>query len=467
MTTHNSYVSPLASRYASAEMSALFSAQFKHCTWRKLWVALAKAQKKLGLGISDKQIKAMEAQVDAIDFDKAHAYEQKFHHDVMAHIHTFGDACPEAKGVIHLGATSCYVTDNTELLQMREGLKLLRGKLIHVIRHLSAFAAEHAHLPCLSYTHLQPAQPTTVGKRTCLWIQDFITDLKDLDDRLEDFTFLGVKGATGTQASFLALFDNDRHKVQKLEALVAKEMGFTHVTPISGQTYSRKQDVRIIAVLQGLAVSSHKCATDIRLLAHLKEIEEPFAEKQVGSSAMPYKRNPVHSERVCGLARFLISLGENPSYTAATQWLERSLDDSANRRLAIPEAFLTADAILTLLISITSKLVIYPKMIAKHLDEELPFMATENILMASVSKGKDRQELHEKLRQHSLAASHAIKAEGKEGELLSRLAKDPAFGLSKEEIHKLAQVDNFVGLAAHQTIEFLRNTVEPCLLSQK
>ena len=381
----------------------------------------------------------------------------------MAHIHAYGDACPDAKGIIHWGATSCYVTDNTDLVQMFEGLKHLKIKVKKVIRQLADFASLHANLPCLSFTHLQPAQPTTVGKRACLWIQDFLIDLKEIDHRLSTFRFLGAKGATGTQASFLFLFDNDHKKVKELDILIAKEMGFKSLFSISSQTYTRKQEMLVFSNLSGIAASAHKFATDLRLLAHMKEIEEPFHATQVGSSAMPYKRNPIHSERVCGLARFLISLQENPSYTAATQWLERTLDDSSNRRLAVPEAFLTADAILQLLIDITCGLIVYPARIAKNLFEELPFMATEEILLEAVKKGKDRQEVHERLRVHSLEAAKKIKEEGKSCDLFDRIAKDHTFGLTSKEITDLANPKRFIGRAAEQVKEFLTNEVKPAL----
>ncbi len=450
------YETPLATRYASAEISFLFSPQFKYTTWRRLWIALAKAQKGLGLPITDAQIQALESQSEKIDFKKAAAFEKIYRHDVMAHIHAYAEACPEAKPIIHLGATSSFVTDNTDLIQMREGLNLLQGKLVLVIRQLAAFAKKHASLACLSYTHFQPAQPTTVGKRACMWLQDLLIDLIDLDARLEDLRFLGVKGATGTQASFLALFQNDHDKVKQLEQRVAQEMGFTHLFIISGQTYTRKQDIRLFAVLSGLAASAHKCATDLRLLAHLKELEEPFSATQVGSSAMPYKRNPIRCERICSLARFLISLNENPLYTAATQWLERSLDDSANRRLSIPEAFLCADALLNLLASLTSDLAVHPKQIEKHLLEELPFLATENILMEAVKKGKDRQHVHERLRQHSLAAKE-------KGDLLEQISQDPSIGLSQGELETLMNSALGVGRAPSQVEEFLQQEVYPLL----
>ncbi|MGE0669759.1 MAG: adenylosuccinate lyase [Parachlamydiales bacterium] len=457
------YHSPLSARYASQEMSYLFSPHHKYTVWRKLWIALAKAQQMCGLPITDAQIQSLLQHVDKVDLAKAEEYEKQLRHDVMAHIHAYGEQCPEAKGIIHLGATSCYVTDNGDLLQMREALRLIRNKTIQVIRQLQPFAAQYAHLSCLSYTHFQAAQPTTVGKRACLWLQDFLIDLKDLEHAIEEIHFLGVKGATGTQASFLSLFQGNHHKVKELETLVAREMGFSRILSISGQTYTRKQDIRIAATLASLAASAHKFATDLRLLSHLKEVEEPFAEKQVGSSAMPYKRNPVRCERICGLARFLISLNENALYTESTQWLERSLDDSANRRLYIPELFLTADAILNLLCNVTANLVVHPKMIEKHLNEELPFLATEHILMEAVKAGKDRQQVHERLRIHSLEASKQIKEHGQPNDLLQRIAKDPAIGFTLQQIQEFARPEHFIGRAVEQVHSFLNDEAAPAL----
>lgn len=467
MIDHSLYESPFSSRYASKEMSYLFSPHFKYTTWRKLWLALAKAQKELGIPITDKQIKELEGQVENVDFQLAAEYEKKFRHDVMAHLYAYGEQCPAAKPFLHLGATSCYVTDNGDLIQMREGLKILRAKLVQIIRQLADFASKHSSLATLSYTHFQPAQPTTVGKRACLWIQDCLMDLKDLEIRLENFYFLGVKGATGTQASFVSLFDHDHGKVKQLEILIAKEMGFQNLFKISGQTYTRKQDMRIFSVLNGIAATAHKFGTDVRLLAHLKELEEPFEEKQIGSSAMPYKRNPMRAERVCGLSRFLISLNENPSYTAANQWLERSLDDSSNRRLALSEGFLCADGILNLLCDITSGIVVNPKIISKHLDEEIPFLATENILMHAVKTGKDRQEIHEKLRKHSLEAAKKIKEEGQPGDLLRRISEDPSFGLSASDLADIIKLEYFTGMSAEQTHDFLNQEVNPILTQYK
>ncbi len=455
--------SPLIFRYASPEMRFFFTSEYKYSTWRKLWVALAKAEKELGLPISSDQITELENNVHSIDFDLASSYEKKLCHDVMAHIHTFAEAAPSAKGIIHLGATSCYVTDNTDLIQMKEGLKILQAKLIYTIKQLRSQAESYADLACLSYTHLQSAQPTTVGKRICLWIQDLLMDLQDLNVALDNLSFLGLKGATGTQASFLSLFQGDSSKVKKLEELVCRDMGFSKVIPLSGQTYTRKQDVRIFNALSSIAISAHKFATDLRLLAHMKEMEEPFGQDQVGSSAMPYKRNPTRAERLCSLSRYLLSLSQNPVYTAATQWLERSLDDSANRRLCIPEAFLCADAILNLLCYLASNLTIYPKMIEKRLEDELPFFATENILMAASQKGEDRQVLHEKLRQKSQEIGLKWKMEGVKEDLLESILKDPVFKLSEKELKDLLEPKQFTGRSFEQVKEFLHQEVDPIL----
>jgi adenylosuccinate lyase len=457
----------LLKRYASPEMAQLFSPPFKYATWRRLWVALARAQKRLGLPITDVQIQALEARVEAIDFDRAAEYEKRFRHDVMAHIHAYADVCPEARPIIHLGATSCFVTDNTDLIQMRQGLRLLAAKTVSVIRSLATFARQHAALPTLGYTHFQSAQPTTVGKRACLWIQDLLLDLEELWDKAETLRFLGVKGATGTQASFLSLLEGDSGKVAQLEASVAQEMGFARVLSISGQTYTRKQDMRVFAALSGCAATAHKFATDIRLLAHLKEVEEPSYDAQVGSSAMPHKQNPVLCERICGLARFLLSLNDNAAYTASTQWLERSLDDSANRRLSIPEAFLSADAVLNLFAHVAAGLVVHSRVIAQHLQEELPFLGAETVLMEAVKRGKDRQTLHEALRQHSRAASHKMKEEGARNDLLDRIAGDPLFGLSLTELQGLLDSSQFTGRAEEQTLFFLRDEVDPVLLQHR
>ena len=457
------YQSPLAERYASSEMLHVFSPQFKYSTWRKLWVALAQAQQALGLDITKDQITKLNKHVNDIDFALAERYEKKFKHDVVAHIHTYGDQCPSARPIIHLGATSCYVTDNTDIIQMREALQILILKLAQVIQQLSKFAKEHKDLACLGFTHFQPALLTTVGKRAAMWVQDFLMDLSELELRKNQLRFLGAKGTTGTQASFLMLFNRDHTKVQALDNLIASKMGFSGLYAIAGQTYSRKQDALVMNALTGIALSASKFATDLRLLAHSKELEEPFAQDQVGSSAMPYKRNPIYSERVCSLSRFLISLTENPNYTASTQWLERTLDDSANRRLCIPEAFLTCDAILNLLLHITSGIVVYPKMIARHIAEELPFMATENILMTCVKKGGDRQDLHEKIRRHSMDAAKKVKQEGVSNDLLQRIAQDPSLNISETELKQILNVSDFIGLAPLQVEEFLTKEVEPLL----
>ncbi len=463
MNDPTQYQHPLASRYSSPEMSEIFSPDFKYKTWRKLWIALAKAQHTLGLPVTKAQIQALSQAVDHINYERAEELEKTLHHDVMAHIHAFGEQCPEAHGIIHLGATSCYVTDNADLIQIKQALILMRRKCIQVIRNLKNFASEYASLACLSYTHFQPAQPTTVGKRACLWIQDLLFDLHDIEHLLTEMHFLGVKGATGTQASFLHLFNGDHEKVKQLDILVAQEMGFSHIFTISGQTYTRKQDIRISNLLSSFAASSHKCATDVRLLAHLKELEEPFSSTQVGSSAMPYKRNPIRSERICGIARFLISLNENALYTEATQWLERSLDDSANRRLSLSQAFLAADSLFNLLCHLTSGLIVYPKVIAKHLEQEIPFLATEHLLMEAVKKGKDRQHIHERLRVHSLESGRRIKEEGANCDLFERIAADPELGFTFEELHELTRAERLIGRSYEQTQEFLDTVVDPIL----
>ena len=451
------YQTPLGTRYAGKEMSALFSAQTKHSTWRKLWVALAEAQRELGLNITEEQIRELQQYVHAIDFEAAREYEKELNHDVMAHIYAYGDLCTHGKAIIHLGATSCYVTDNTDLIQIEKGLALILNLLDQVIVQLSTFAKKYAKLPCLGFTHFQPAQLTTVGKRTCLWIQDLALDFEDIRHRRENLHFLGVKGTTGTQASFLALFEGDHSKVKLLDQKVAEKMEFRNVFKISGQTYTRKQDTQVLQTLAGLACSAHKMATDIRLLAGLKEMEEPFSQKQVGSSAMPYKRNPMLCERICSLSRYLISLAQNPEYTHATQWLERSLDDSANRRICLAESFLAADALLRLILQVSDGLIINPKIIESHIMEELPFMATENILMACVNKGKDRQELHERLRIHSIEAAKQVKQHGLKNDMLERIVLDSSFGLSREEIDQILDVAQFTGRSAEQVEEYLES----------
>ncbi|MDR0859316.1 MAG: adenylosuccinate lyase [Oscillospiraceae bacterium] len=463
LDTHDSYQSPLASRYASSAMLFLFSEQKKFSTWRRLWLILAEAERELGYPITDIQLEAMRAHLNDIDFEKAAEWESKLRHDVMAHIHTFGEAAPEAEAIIHLGATSCYVGDNTDILIMREGLEYLARKLATVIEKLSGFAYEYRALPSLGFTHFQPAQLTTVGKRASLWLYDFLTDLKELEYRTSTLLPRGAKGTTGTQASFVELFGGDFDKVERLDALIAEKLGFEKSVPVTGQTYSRKADYYVISALSGLAQSAGKFATDLRLLSHLKELEEPFEIKQVGSSAMPYKRNPMRSERICSLARYLITDALNPALTSYNQWLERTLDDSANRRIAIPEAFLAADAILNIVLSIVSGIKVYPKVIAKHIADELPFMATENIMMDAVSKGGNRQELHERIRVHSIAAGAKVKEEGLPNDLIERIANDTLFGLTESEIRSKLNPENYVGAAPKQVERFIANDVRPAL----
>jgi len=453
------YDNPLITRYASRPMAQLWSAQRKFSTWRRLWVALAEAQQQLGLSITDEQLEQMRANVDNIDFDAAREYEKRFRHDVMAHNHAFGDVCPAAAGIIHLGATSCYVTDNTDLLLLREGLQLVAQGTAAVVDRLGQFAEQQRDLPCLGFTHLQPAQPTTVGKRATLWAYDLAMDLEDVEYRLRNLKARSTKGTTGTQASFLELFDGDHEKVQKLERLVADKLGFDGIYTVTGQTYSRKIDAQILDALSGIAQSAHKIATDLRILAHRKEVEEPFEEGQIGSSAMAYKRNPMRSERICSLARYVISLQSSPAQTLATQWMERTLDDSANRRLVLPQAFLAIDAILVLLDNVTNGLVVYPQVIAKNLREELPFMATENILMAAVRAGGDRQQLHERIRQHSQAAAAFVKNEGQPNDLIERLQADPAF--AGVDWDAALDARKFVGRAPQQVDQFLAEVVAP------
>jgi adenylosuccinate lyase len=457
--SHDHYDNPLISRYASPEMSRLWGGRRKFSTWRKLWVWLAEAEAELGLGISTAQLDALRRHVDDVDLEAAARHERRLRHDVMAHVHAYGDVCPEARGIIHLGATSCYVTDNTDLLLMREGLGLVAGRLAAVIDRLATFAVRWRDTACLGFTHFQPAQPTTVGKRACLWAYDLAIDLEEIERRITTLKARGAKGTTGSQASFLELFHGDHAKVQKLDELVAHKMGFDATYAVTGQTYSRKIDLQIIAALTGVAVSAHKAATDLRLLAGRKEIEEPFEEEQIGSSAMAYKRNPMRAERICGLARFVMSLESSPATTAATQWLERTLDDSANRRLVLPQAFLATDALLLLYQNVASGLVVYPRVIARHLGEELPFMATENILMAAVEAGGDRQDLHERIRRHSQAAAAEVKDRGGSNDLLHRLAGDPAF--SKINLQNTLDPAAFVGRAPEQVDEFVADIVEP------
>lgn len=463
MNKEYTYRSPLALRYASAEMSSLFSDENKYITWRKLWIALARAEKNLGMPISDEQIQSMEHHLHELDLSLAAEYEKKFKHDVMAHLYTFADLCHEAKGIIHLGATSCFVTDNTDLIQMKQGLHLLHSKVLQIIRDLSDFAKTHASVACLSYTHLQPAQPTTVGKRACLWIQDLLMDLHDIEERMQSLHFLGAKGATGTQASFLALFSGDHNKVKQLDLAIAKSMGFDRLIPVSGQTYTRKQDIRVVSVLSSFASTANKIATDIRLLSHLKEIEEPFTEEQIGSSAMPYKRNPTRSERICGLARFVISLNDNPLHTAANQWLERTLDDSSNRRICLPEAFLASDGIANLLIHTLKGLVVHKQSIRHNLTQELPFMATENILMHAVKRGGNRQALHESLRKYSRETIEQMHSGGSAYDLIKKIIADNSFYITQEEINEMMKEEHFIGRSVYQVEEFLHDQVTPVL----
>lgn len=461
MSDHDVYSNPLVSRYASPEMAALWGDQTRIRTWRAFWIALAEAQRDLGLSISDRQIEEMRAHVDDVDWAKAAEYERRFRHDVMAHVHAFGDVAPSARPILHLGATSCYVTDNADLVLMRKGLGLVAAGLVRVLRNLAAFAREFRDLPTLGFTHFQAAQLTTVGKRACLWMQDFLLDLEDLECRASRLRLRGAKGTTGTQASFLTLFDGDHEKVRELERRIAAAFGFAECMPVAGQTYTRKVDAQILDALSGVGQSAHKFASDLRLLAHRKEVEEPFEEEQIGSSAMAYKRNPMRSERICALSRFLMNLSSNAAQTAAVQWLERTLDDSANRRLAIPQAFLAADAVLNLVANVTAGLVVYPKTIAAGVDAELPFMAAEEILMAGVRAGGDRQELHERIRRHSQLAAQAVKQEGRPNDLIERLNGDPGF--AAVDLEGVLDPRRFIGRAPEQVDEFLAEHVAPAL----
>jgi adenylosuccinate lyase len=463
MSDKMNYESPLASRYASSEMLYLFSPQKKFSTWRRLWIALARAEMKLGLPISAEQISEMEAHIDDIDFELAAAKEKELRHDVMAHVHTFGTVCPKAMPIIHLGATSCYVTDNTDIILLREGLTIIRDRLVAVIAALSDFAMEYRSLPTLGFTHFQPAQLTTVGKRASLWLQDLLMDLQDIEYRISSLKLLGSKGTTGTQASFMELFGGDTDKIKEMERLIAAEMGFDEVLPVSGQTYTRKIDYQVVTALSSVAQSAGKFATDMRLLSHLKELEEPFEGKQIGSSAMPYKRNPMRCERICSLARYVMADTLNPAMTAYNQWLERTLDDSANKRISVPEAFLAVDAILNIYLNVASGIKVYPKVIEKHVSEELPFMATENIMMRAVKNGGNRQELHERIRVHSIAAGAVVKEEGKPNDLISRIAGDPAFGLTEEEIRAELSPVAYTGRSAQQVEELVADFVRPVL----
>ncbi|MDD6159596.1 MAG: adenylosuccinate lyase [Oscillospiraceae bacterium] len=463
----STYESPLCSRYATKEMQYIFSPDFKFSTWRKLWIALAESEQELGLPITDAQIAEMRQHIYDIDYDKAAEYERKLRHDVMAHVHTFGELCPTAKPIIHLGATSCYVGDNTDVIQMREALLQIKKLLVNAMAALSDFARRWKDTPTLAYTHFQAAQPTTVGKRATLWLQDLAMDYERLEYELSHLKLLGCKGTTGTCASFLELFEGDRDKVRQVEEKIAAKMGFDACMPVSGQTYSRKVDAFVLNVLSGIAQSCHKMGNDIRLLAHMKEFDEPFETNQIGSSAMAYKRNPMRCERICSLARYVINDSKNAADTAAVQWLERTLDDSANRRIAIPEAFLATDAILTLVSNVISGGTVYPKVTEKHLKEELPFMATENLLMDAVARGGDRQELHEVIRQCSQQAAARVKLEGGDNNLLELLARDERFDLSKENLGEVLDINKFVGCAPEQTEGFLKEYIDPILDENK
>ena len=453
------YENPLTSRYASPEMSELWSPRRKFRTWRLLWIALAEAEAELGLDISPQQIHELKQHVDDIDFERVAQYERRLRHDVMAHVHAYGDVCPRAKPIIHLGATSCFVTDNTDLLLLREALWLVRDRLVQVIDRLARFAQQHRDLACLGFTHLQPAQPTTVGKRACLWAYDLVLDLEEIEHRLETLKFRSTKGTTGTQASFLRLFDGDHEKVLRLERLVAEKMGMPRTYAVTGQTYPRKVDAQILSALSGIAQSAHKASTDLRLLQSRREVEEPIEKDQIGSSAMPYKRNPMRAERISALARFVLSLESSPAHTAATQWMERTLDDSANRRLVLPQAFLAVDALLGLYANVAGGLEVHPRVVARYLNEELPFMATENILMSAVATGGDRQELHERIRRHSRAAAARMKEEGAANDLIDRLRSDPAF--AGVDFDNVLDPSQFVGRAPQQVDQFVHDVVEP------
>ena len=464
---YDRYQSPLSERYASKEMQYIFSPDMKFRTWRKLWIALAETEKELGLNITDEQIEELKSHADDINYEVAKEREKIVRHDVMSHVYAYGQQCPKAKGIIHLGATSCYVGDNTDIIIMSEALKLVKKKLVNVIDELSRFADQYKSLPTLAFTHFQPAQPTTVGKRATLWMQEFTMDLADLDYVLGSLKLLGSKGTTGTQASFLELFEGDQEKIDKIDPMIAQKMGFEACYPVSGQTYSRKVDTRVMNVLAGIAASAHKFSNDIRLLQHLKEVEEPFEKTQIGSSAMAYKRNPMRSERIASLSRYVMVDALNPAITSATQWFERTLDDSANKRLSIPEGFLAIDGILDLCLNVVDGLVVYPKVIEKRLMSELPFMATENIMMDAVKAGGDRQELHERIRELSMEAGRNVKEKGLDNNLLDLIAADPAFGLNEEELKKTMDPAKYVGRAPLQVENFLKKVVDPVLEANK
>ena len=461
------YVSPLSERYASKEMQYIFSPDMKFRTWRRLWIALAETEKELGLNITQEQIDELKAHAEDINYDVAKERERQVRHDVMSHVYAYGVQCPKAKGIIHLGATSCYVGDNTDIIVMTEALKLVKKKLVNVIAELSAFADKYKDQPTLAFTHFQPAQPTTVGKRATLWTQEFLLDLEDLEYVLGTMKLLGSKGTTGTQASFLELFDGDQETIDKIDPMIAEKMGFKECYPVSGQTYSRKVDTRVANILAGIAASAHKMSNDIRLLQHLKEVEEPFEKSQIGSSAMAYKRNPMRSERIASLSRYVMVDALKPAITSATQWFERTLDDSANKRLSIPEGFLAIDGILDLCLNVVDGLVVYPKVIEKHMMAELPFMATENIMMDAVKAGGDRQELHERIRELSMEAGKTVKVEGKDNNLLELIAADPAFNLSLEDLQRSMDPKKYIGRAKEQTERFVNTVVQPILDSHK
>lgn len=463
----DSYESPFCTRYASKEMQYIFSADKKFTTWRRLWVALARAEMKLGLPVTQEQVDELEANIENIDYEVAAEREKQVRHDVMAHVYTYGKVCPKAKGIIHLGATSCYVGDNTDIIIMRDALQVVRRKLINVIEQLSKFADKYKAMPCLAYTHLQPAQLTTVGKRATLWINELLMDLDEIEYRIANLKLLGSKGTTGTQASFMELFHGDSSKVKQLEKMIAEEMGFDDVVPVSGQTYSRKIDSQIVATLGGFAQSAMKFANDLRILQNFKEMEEPFEKNQIGSSAMPYKRNPMRCERITALARYMMIDTLNPAFTAGTQWFERTLDDSANKRISVAEGFLAADSILNILLNVTSDLVVYPKVIRQRVMRELPFMASENIMMSAVMKGGDRQELHEKIRKYSIEAGKKVKEEGLENDLIDRILKDEDFKISVEEMESILKPESFTGRSEEQVTEFINACVKPVLEKNK
>ena len=465
--SHDTYESPFNTRYASPEMQHLFSEEKKFTTWRRLWIALARAEQELGLPITDEQIAELEAHRDDGNYDDAERREREVRHDVMSHVYAYGLQCPKARPIIHLGATSCYVGDNTDVLIMREALQLIRGKVLGVMGNLARFAMEYRSMPALAYTHLQPAQLTTVGKRATLWLNELLMDLEELSFRIGSLRLLGSKGTTGTQASFMELFDGDGEKEKQLEARIARQLGFEGVVPVSGQTYSRKMDSGVLATLSGIAQSAMKFSNDLRLLQSFKEMEEPFESHQIGSSAMPYKRNPMRSERITALSRYVIADSLNPAFTAGTQWFERTLDDSANKRVAVAEAFLAVDSILGIYYNVTNGLVVYPKVVRARVMAELPFMASENILMSAVKKGGDRQELHERIRRHALAAGRVVKEEGGRNDLLERIAADPAFSLTKDELDGLLDPALYTGRAPQQVEEFVGGIIEPILAKNK